>query len=133
MFKQESWKKQERRECFIICEVLVMFIIGSCSLKVRNGSAQLPDAFNLKSQVLSWYYTNSDRTSVYMKPECYVDKKTLKEMRVKQKKILVDKKNVMYLPEDIVKRAEGKHVRINGLADVLEMELLPYSEESEAV
>ena len=110
-----------------------MFIIGSCSVEVKNGAAQLPDAFNLKSQALSWYYTNSDRTSVYMKPECHVDKKTLKEMRIKQKKVLVDKKNIMYLPDDIRKRAEGRQVRINGLADILEMELLPqYSNYEEA-
>lgn len=109
-----------------------MFIIGSCSVKVKNGAAQLPDAFNLKSQVLSWYYSNSERTCVYVKPEAYVDKKTLKEMRVKQKKILVDKKNIMYLPEDILKKAEGKTVRVNGLADVLELELLPDDSKPEA-
>ena len=109
-----------------------MFIIGSCSVKVKNGAAQPPDAFNLKSQVLSWYYTNSDRTSVYMKPESYVDKKTLKAMRVKQKKVLVDKKNIMYLPEDILRRAEGKTVRINGLADILELELIPVHTEEDA-
>ena len=98
-----------------------MFIIGSCSVKIKNGAAQLPDAFNLKSQVLSWYYTNSDRTSVYMKPESYVDKKTLKAMRIKQKKVLVDKKNI-------------RMVWINGLADILELELLPaYGGDVEAV
>lgn len=114
--------------------MLSVFIIGSCSVKIKNGAAQLPEAFNLKSQVLSWYYTNSDRTSVYMKPESYVDKKTLKAMRVKQKKVLVDKKNIMYLPEDILKRAEGRMVRINGLADILELELLPsYGGEEAAV
>lgn len=102
-----------------------MFIIGSCSVKLKDGAAQLPDAFNLKSQVLSWYYTNNDRRSVYMKPECYVDKKTLKAMRVKQKKILVDKKNIMYFPEDILKQAEGKKLKLSGLADILELELIP--------
>ncbi len=110
-----------------------MFIIGSCSVEVKNGAAQLPDAFNLKSQVLSWYYTNSDRTSVYVKPESYVDKKTLKEMRVKQKKILVDKKNIMYLPESILEKAEGRMMRVNGLADILELELLPEYPEAAAV
>lgn len=112
---------------------VVMFIIGSCLVKVKNGAAQLPDAFNLKSQVLSWYYSNSDKTSIYLKPECYVDKKTLKAMRVKQKKVLVDKKNIMYLPQDILKRFEGKNLRINGLADILELELLPDVEEDIAV
>ena len=102
-----------------------MFIIGSCEVCVNNGSAQLPDAFNLKSQVLSWYYTNSEKTSIYMKPECVVDKKTMKEMRVKQKKVLVDKKNMMYLPDDIIKRLKGKKVRINGLAEILELEMIP--------
>ena len=101
-----------------------MFIIGSCEVCVNNGSAQLPDAFNLKSQVLSWYYTNSEKTSIYMKPEYVVDKKTMKEMRVKQKKVLVDKKNMMYLPDDIVKRLKGKKVRINGLAEILELEMI---------
>ena len=100
---------------------------------MKNGAAQLPDAFNLKSQVLSWYYTNSDRTSVYVKPESYVDKKTLKEMRVKQKKILVDKKNIMYLPESILEKAEGRMMRVNGLADILELELLPEYPEAAAV
>ncbi|MDO5410069.1 MAG: hypothetical protein Q4F21_06385 [Lachnospiraceae bacterium] len=109
-----------------------MFIIGSCMVKVKDGAAQLPEAFNLRSQVLGWYYTNSDRTVVYMKPECYVDKKTLKAMKVKQKKVLVDKKNMMYLPADLLKRAEGKLLRINGLADVLEMELIPVYAESES-
>lgn len=109
-----------------------MFIIGSCVVGVKNGKAQLPDAFNLKSQALTWYYTNSDKTSIYLKPECYVDKKTLKEMRVKQKKVLVDKKNTMYLPEDILKRMDGRNLRLNGLADILELEMIPESAEEMA-
>ena len=108
-----------------------MFIIGSCLVKVQDGTAQLPEAFNLKSQVLSWYFSNNDRTAIYMRPESYVDKKTLKAMRVKQKKVLVDKKNVMYFPEDILKKAEGKMMRVNGLADILEVELVPVYAEGE--
>ena len=102
-----------------------MFIIGSCEVKAENGIAQLPDAFNLKSYMLSWYYCNSTKTLVYMKPEQIIDKKTLKEMRSKQKNILIDKKNRMYLPAELARRSEGCILKVSGLADIVEIEMVP--------